>query len=276
VRISIVSQIRALALASHPEPALAVTVVAAALAMSAGRTAIGVVAVAVAVLAGQLSVGWDNDAVDAVRDRAARRLDKPVVTGALTPRTLRRAAVVAAVACVPLSLLSGVLPGALHLAAVGSAWLYNRPLKSTPLSVLPFVVSFGLLPAFVVRAAGPWWLIGAGALLGAGAHFANVLPDLDDDAATGVRGLPHRLGRTATVLASALLLLAASVCLALGPPGGIRVVGVVALTVAVAALVAVATFGRRPGSRAPFRAVLVVAVTDVALLVASGTAVTGG
>jgi len=30
----------------------------------------------------------------------------------------------------------------------------------------------------------------AAALLGLGAHFANVLPDLAGDAATGVRGLP--------------------------------------------------------------------------------------
>ncbi|MEJ1231435.1 MAG: hypothetical protein WDM88_13540 [Galbitalea sp.] len=31
-----------------------------------------------------------------------------------------------------------------------------------------------------------------GGLLGAAGHFANTLPDLDDDATTGVRGLPHR------------------------------------------------------------------------------------
>src|SRR3712207_7375206 len=30
--------------------------------------------------------------------------------------------------------------------------------------------------------------------LGVGAHLLNVLPDLEDDAATGVRGLPHVLG----------------------------------------------------------------------------------
>jgi 4-hydroxybenzoate polyprenyltransferase len=169
--------------------------------------------------------------------------------------------------CVPLSLLSGPF-GLLHLGAVASAWLYNRPLKSTALSPLPYLVSFGLLPAFVVRELGPWWLLAAGSLLGGGAHFANVLPDLDDDLATGVRGLPHRLGRTGSVAAAAVLLLAASGCLAVGVPG----LGLAGVGIAVLALGSAIAWGRRRGSRAPFRAVLVVAVVDVALLLVSGTA----
>ena len=41
----------------------------------------------------------------------------------------------------------------------------------------------------------PWWAtLGLGAMLGVGAHLVNALPDLADDEATGVRGLPHRLG----------------------------------------------------------------------------------
>jgi 4-hydroxybenzoate polyprenyltransferase len=271
----------ALLRASHPEPAVAVTLVAAALAASSGRGAPGVLAVAAAVLAGQLSIGWDNDAVDADRDRRTARPDKPVVTGAVTVAGLRRAATIGAAACVPLSVLSGWSAGVLHLAAVASAWSYNRPLKSTPLSALPFLVSFGLLPAYVVRGlpgapTAPWWLVAAGALLGAGAHFANVLPDLADDLATGVRGLPHRLGHTSSVVTAGALLLGASLCLAVGPPGPVGVFGVAAVAAAVLALAAGVWLGRRPGSRAPFRAVLVVAVVDVALLLASGPAITGG
>jgi protoheme IX farnesyltransferase len=267
--MAVADRIRALVRASHPEPAAAVTVVSAALAASSGRDLRGVLAVAVAVLAGQLSIGWDNDAVDADRDRRTARADKPVVTGAVSPRTLRRCAVGAFALCVPLSLLSGPGPGLLHVAAVTSAWLYNRPLKSTALSVLPFLVSFGLLPAYVVRDLGPWWLLAAGSLLGAGAHFANVLPDLEDDLATGVRGLPHRLGRPASVGAAAVLLLAASGCLAVGVEG----VGLVGVAVAVVVLTGGVLLGRRPGSRAPFRAVLTVAVVDVALLLVSGAVV---
>ena len=53
------------------------------------------------------------------------------------------------------------------------ALLYDWPLKSTPFSVLPYLVAFGLLPAFVVVAlpghpAPPVWLVAAGALLGGG------------------------------------------------------------------------------------------------------------
>ena len=109
-------------------------------------------------------------------------------------------------AVVPLSLLSGWFAGSLHLIAVASAWSYNLWLKTTVLSVLPYVVSFGLLPAFVTAGLPGHpvygWLVAAGALLGAGAHFANVLPDIDDDLSTGVRGLPHRLGATGSRVAA--------------------------------------------------------------------------
>ena len=95
----------------------------------------------------------------------------------------------------PLSLLSGWRAAAVHLVAVLLAWGYDLGLKSTVWSVVPYTVSFGLLPAFVTLGLPgapwpPWWATAAGALLGAGAHFANVLPDLDDDLATGVLGLP--------------------------------------------------------------------------------------
>jgi 4-hydroxybenzoate polyprenyltransferase len=256
---------------------VAVTAVAAALAAATGRGLPGTVAVAAAVLAGQLSVGWMNDYLDRDRDVRVARTDKPVVAGALAPATLRTATVVAAVAVVPLSLLSGWLAGILHLIAVASAWSYNLRLKATALSVVPYAVSFGLLPAFVTAGLPGHpvygWLVGAGALLGAGAHFANVLPDIDDDLATGVRGLPQRLGATASRIAAGVLLAAASVLLAVGPPGPPGVLGVAAVAVAVLAGIGAAVLGRRPGSRAAFLGVLVVAAVDVGLLVASGSAV---
>jgi len=254
-----------------------VTLASAALAVTAGRDAAGVVAVAAAVLAGQLSVGWSNDALDADRDRRTGRPDKPVAAGAITQGLLWTAALVAGALCVPLSLLSGLVAGMLHVAAVASAWAYNRGLKSTALSVVPYALSFGLLPAFVVLGGPqgrtpPWWLVTAGALLGAGAHFANALPDLDDDASTGVRGLPHRLGRGGSMTAAAALLLAASVVLAVGPAHRVTALGAGVVAVAVVALSIGLLLARRHGSRAAFLAVLVVALVDVALLLGSGTA----
>jgi protoheme IX farnesyltransferase len=263
--------------ASHPEPALTVTVVTALLALAMGHNAAGVAAVTVTILASQLAVSWANDAIDADRDATVGRADKPIPAGTVSRRTVAISAGVAAAATVPLAALSG-WPAAL-VATIGliSSQLYNWPLKSTVISPLPYAISFAALPAFVVVAlpGSPWppgWLIAAGALLGAGAHFANTLPDLDDDARTGVRGLPHRLGTTGSRMAAAVLLLGATAALAFGPRHGRPTwFGLVAFVAAAFALpVGWYVASRRTGSRAAFRAVLVVALIDVVLLLASG------
>jgi 4-hydroxybenzoate polyprenyltransferase len=259
--------------ACHPEPTAAVTAVATLLALATGRGLPGVLAAAAAVLASQLAVGWSNDAIDAARDAAVGRRDKPIVAGAVSRRTVAVCAAVAAAATVPLGLLSGVAAGLVATVGLASALLYNWPLKSTPASVLPYAVSFAALPAFVVLGVSrpPWWLLTAGALLGAGAHFANVLPDFDDDAHTGVRGLPHRIGPRASVVAAAALLFAATAVLAFGPPGPASWAGVLAFAGAAVVLGAGAyAASHRPASRAAFRSVLVVAVLDVVLLLSAG------
>jgi 4-hydroxybenzoate polyprenyltransferase len=144
---------RALALATHPGPAVAVTVVAGLLALAAGVPAGRAALVTVAVLAGQASIGWSNDWLDADRDRAVARADKPVVQGAVAPALLRTLAVGSAAAAVVLSLLLGLVPGLLLLVLVASGWAYNAGLKRTAVSVLPYVTGFGALPAGVVAAA---------------------------------------------------------------------------------------------------------------------------
>ena len=109
----------------------------------------------------------------------------------------------------------------------------------------------------------PLWLPVAGALLGVGAHFVNVLPDLADDAATGIRGLPHRLGARRSQAVSAIVLVVAAVVIVVGAPVDSRSVAALALLVtaglAVVALVA--------SGRAPFRAAIAMALVDVAMLV---------
>jgi 4-hydroxybenzoate polyprenyltransferase len=266
------SAVGGLVRACHPEPTLAVTVVAAGLAVSVGLPALGVLLVAAAVVTGQLSVGWLNDYLDADRDRTVLRADKPVVTGAVSRTTVGTAALCAGLACVPLSLASGLLAGTVHLVAVVSAWAYDLGLKSTGASVVPYALSFGLLPVFVVLAAGgspPWWLVTTGALLGAGAHFANAMPDLADDTATGVRSLPQRLGHRVSGIAAAVLLLSALVVLVFGPGGAPHVAGPPMLAAAAAALSFGAVASRRAGSRALFRAVLFTALLAVLLLMIS-------
>jgi len=265
--------------ASHPEPAAAVTIGAAALAAITGRSAPGVAAVALAVLASQLAVGWHNDWLDADRDAATGRRDKPIAAGTISRRTVGWGAGVAAAVTLPLALLSGAAAAVVATVALLAALAYNWPLKFTPVSVLPYAVSFGALPAFVVLGlpgapALPWWLVAAGATLGAGAHFANVLPDLQDDARTGVRGLPHRIGPGWSATAAAILMAVASALLVLGPAGPPSALALVGLCAAVVVLV---TGGyaqlRRPASRGAFRAVLVAALIDVALLLTAGRVV---
>jgi 4-hydroxybenzoate polyprenyltransferase len=226
------------------------------------------------VLAGQFSIGWSNDALDWRRDVAAARPDKPIARGAVGPLVAWRAATVAAVVCVPISLAYGLGAGAAHLVAVGSGWAYNFGLKRTAWSWLPYAVSFSLVPAFVVLGLPgaplpPAWAFVAGGLIGVGAHLANVLPDIEDDLATGVRGLPHRLGRRSTRWLATLALLTATVALVAGPPGSVDALGWAALAVAGGLAVLGAAVGvARP--RVPFLVTIAVCGVDVVLLIARG------
>ena len=254
--------------ASHPGPAFAVTVLAGLLAGAVGLGPAQVALVVAAVLAGQLSIGWSNDLIDLARDRTVGRPDKPLVDGSVSERTVRIACASAAVLTVPLSLACGWLAGAVHLLLVVAGWTYNLGVKATPWSWLPYAVAFGGLPVFVSLTDNPdqlppLWLPLAGALLGVGAHVVNVLPDLADDAATGVRGLPHRLGARWSQVVAAAVLVAAAVVIVVGAPVDSEVVAVVALVVT-AGLAGVALLAH---GRAPFRAAIGMALVDVVMLV---------
>jgi 4-hydroxybenzoate polyprenyltransferase len=229
-----------------------------------------------AVLTGQLAIGWSNDYLDAERDRAALRSDKPVATGAMKPQVVGIAAVVALIVTFALSAAVGWPGGAGALAIVLCGWAYNLGLKATVLSWLPYAVAFGMLPAVATLSASPprWpaaWALSAGALLGVAAHLANVLPDLGDDVATGVRGLPHRIGVRATALTAAALLLTASAVILfgpVGPPGPWRLAGFAA-AVLVAGAAARLAFGD-PSSRRFFLAIILIAGLDVVSFAFSG------
>ncbi len=256
---------RGLVGAAHAGPALAVTVLAGLLAVAqdlpAGRAAL----VVAAVLAGQLSVGWSNDLVDLGRDRATGRSDKPLATGALPVSLVRACCAVAVVSCVALSLACGVGAGLVHLVCVAAAWAYNLGIKSTVWSWVPYAVAFGLLTVFVALAGDatpPWWWPVGAALLGVGAHLLNVLPDLDDDAATGVRGLPHVLGPRRLAPIAAVVLVAATVVVLVGAAPATLLVVLSAAVVLVLAVVVVAGRGRRP-----FVAAVGIALVDATLLV---------
>ncbi|MFF0345284.1 UbiA family prenyltransferase [Kribbella sp. NPDC004875] len=268
--MGILKTLRGLALACHPGPTVAVTALVTAVAWSAGRSPAGCLLVAATILTGHLSIGWSNDAIDAARDTIVNRRDKPVVRGLVSRRTLAISAGVMLVITIPVSLANGLAAGLVHLLFVACAWAYNLGLKSTAVSWLPYAVAFGALPSFVTLGTAdvwaPWWATAAGALLGIGAHLANVVPDLDDDLATGVRGWPQRLGRYARLIAPLPLALATGL-LVIAPAGAIGVIGWVALAL-VAALLATIVLWRD----APFLITIAIAAVSVISLVLRGDA----
>jgi 4-hydroxybenzoate polyprenyltransferase len=272
--------VRALIIASHPIPSLAVTAMATLLTAEAAPSGFGagrVLLVALAVLAGQLSVGWSNDAIDA--DRDAGRSDKPAAAGLVSVRALWLGAAVAVAASLALAAALGPVSLAIDAAMTAFAWSYNLGLKSTIWSGASYAVAFGLLPSFSASALpghplARWPVTVAAALLGLGAHFANVLPDLDADARNGVRGLPQRLaarsGPAATRYAALVLLLAASVLLLVAASPGRRWAAIVGLCCS--GVLAVA--GARGRGQLPFLAAIGIAGVNVALFAAGVEALT--
>lgn len=262
---------RGLALACHPVPTAAVTLLAGLLALGSG-TGTEVATVGAAVLSGQLVIGWHNDLLDVARDRAAGRRDKPIARGTVSAQAVRRALLLALGLTVLLSWAADGWVGLLLHGAlvVGSGVAYNAGLKATPWSWVPYAVAFGTLPAFVWlsvgRGAVPWWAVAVGALLGVGAHLLNVLPDLEDDVRAGIRGLPHRIGRRWSRVLAPLLLLTGTVLLALAPPGATSAWAWAA--VGAAALLAVPAWAA--GGSTPFRAALGIALLNVGILALLG------
>jgi 4-hydroxybenzoate polyprenyltransferase len=264
----------ALALSTHPGPAVAVTIIVVGLGFAVGLTGWRLAIIGLAMLAGQLSVGLSNDWIDADRDRAVGRQDKPIPRGWISARAVRTAAFVTAAASVALSLLLG-WPAALAMAfANGLAWLYNAGLKKSAISIVPYILSFGSLPAVAslalpTSAAPAPWALAVGGLLGAAAHFANTLPDLDDDRATGVRGLPHRLGRRVSSIVTYVILLVAS-AVELWGTGGF---GFVPADVGLAITVVMAVVGIAMAAHATrwhFRLIILGALVDVVVLIFAG------
>lgn len=269
VPASSTSRTASLVRACHPGPTLAVTVLVALLSTALGHTVVSGVLVTAAVFAGQLTIGWSNDLIDAARDRAVARDDKPLARGELSETVVRRAIGVAGAACVVLSVACGWRSAAVHLLlGVASGWAYNLGFKRTTWSALPYAVAFGSLPAVVSLAAldrawPPVWMMVTGAVLGVGAHLLNALPDLADDDATGVRGLPQRLGAGRVRVLAPAVLLVGSVVATLGPGGPVPPGAWLGLGACVV-LALVAVLGRGKG---PFLAAIGIALLDVAVLV---------
>lgn len=263
--------VRALWGGTHPGPTLVVTVLSLALGLAAGVEPGRLALLVIAVFAGQVSVGLSNDAIDGARDAAVGRSDKPIAGGAITPERALGVAVASALLAVLLSVPLGRGLVAAHAVALASAWAYNAGLKSTPASIVPFVLSFGLFPSFATLSlaspalAAPWASL-AGAALGAAVHLTNVVRDLDDDRRTGVRGLPHRLGARVSVVLAAVGVVAGAVAVLIGTDATVLGAIFFAAVVAVAATAVVLVLVRSPG-RAVFQLTMLAALLLAAQLV---------
>ena len=209
----------------HPAPASAVVILSAALGLilldQVGRSPDGRLLLVVLSVAGsQVATGAFNDWADRFRD-AGSRPEKPIPAGDLGPRA---ALAIGAAGVVTQLASSAPLGGAALLfgaAATASALAYDLVLSRTAASVLPYIVSFGLLPLWIAAGLGlPLErVVGASLLVApfaAAAHLANTLRDFDADAASGSRSLAQVIGRGRSRLVALALAIGVGVIVTAG------------------------------------------------------------
>lgn len=267
---------------THPGPTVVVTALALALGVSIGLEPWRLALLTSAVFCGQLSVGLSNDVLDAPRDRAVGRADKPIARGELSVGAAGASALILLAVALGLSAPLGWRMLAAHAVFLGASWAYNAGLKATAASIAPFLVGFGIFPSLATLTSippvfAPAWAWVAGAALGAAVHLTNVLPDLDDDARTGVRGLPHRLGARLSAVLAGLSVIAGAVAVLFGAAGGqLGDVGAVSWAFFLAVVLVAAITGVRAAVRAPsravFRLVMLAGLLLAAQLVVAGPA----
>jgi 4-hydroxybenzoate polyprenyltransferase len=203
---------------THPLPSLSVASFAVLFGVSTGLSPDRLVLLGLAVLAQQFSVGLSNDWLDAGRDSAVNRNDKPVAQGIVSIPMVRTASLVSAGLALALALALGVATVLWMIPMLAIGWVYNLGLKSNGFSVVPYIIGFGMLPAFVTLSGKepslpPVWVMLVAALFGVAAHFANALPDLIEDKHNGVMALPHLLGQRISSLVIAFSATFASILL---------------------------------------------------------------
>ena len=168
--------------------------------------------IAFTVFLGQLLIGWSNDIYDYQDDLKHNRVNKPLVSGQLQIEDLKRATFI----LLPIALLANLLGplgpkgGAVYLLGVGCGIAYNFYFKFRITSPLVYFIALAALPASIFYAVDrdpPLWVLASSSLLGVAFHFANVLKDLSADRDSNIGGLPQRLGKKASLVIIAILLI---------------------------------------------------------------------
>ena len=168
--------------------------------------------IAFTIFLGQLLIGWSNDIYDYQDDLKHNRVNKPLVSGQLKIEELRRATFILLPFAVIANLLGplGLKGGAVYLLGVGCGIAYNFYFKFHITSPLAYFIALAALPASIFYAVDrnpPLWVLASSSLLGVAFHFTNVLKDLSADRDSNIGGLPQRLGRRASLVIIAMLLI---------------------------------------------------------------------
>jgi 4-hydroxybenzoate polyprenyltransferase len=167
--------------------------------------------IAFGVFTGQLIVGWSNDLYDLEDDLKHQRTKKPLVSGLITKQYLQKWLRF----MVPFSFVAnllgplGIKGGSVYMLGIACGVAYNFYFKFSILSPLPYAIAFAALPSSVAISKDinpPMWMLLGGALFGMAAHFINVIKDMDQDQASGIKGLPQRLGKVQSIAAAAVLI----------------------------------------------------------------------
>ena len=199
-----------LAKASHFGPSLLVTALSYFFAQLYWQPGSALI-IALGFFSGQLIVGWSNDLIDYADDLSHQRMNKPLVAGLITRTFVQSWLAV----MIPVALIIhlfgplGFAGGGLSIFAIVWALGYNFYFKFNIFSPLPYAVAFAILPscmAYSQDKTPPTWMWLGGALFGMAAHFLNVLKDMDQDHASGIKGLPQRCGKTGSIIASIILI----------------------------------------------------------------------
>jgi len=167
--------------------------------------------IAFGVFTGQLVVGWSNDLYDFDDDLKHQRTKKPLVSGLITKQYLQKWLRF----MLPFSFIANLLGplglkgGLVYMLGIACGVAYNFYFKFNLLSPLPYAIAFAALPSSVAISKDvnpPLWMLLGGALFGMAAHFINVIKDMDQDQASGIKGLPQQLGKTKSIAVAIFLI----------------------------------------------------------------------
>ena len=189
---------------THPVPVamyMLLMVVLAPIAALSGHHLLSVGEVVRLVLAmgfAQAAIGALNDYCDRALD-AASKPNKPLVRGTVRPGEALALVAISTGLAVLVALSFGLVAAVILCGIMALGFAYDLRFKGTWVSAVLFALHFPLLPIFVWAALDVWqpflpWILPLGAALGIAMNIANSLPDLPEDIAAGVRGLPHVLG----------------------------------------------------------------------------------